>query len=58
VVQVNGKVRTKLQVQPGLEDEKLLAAAFADENIKKYVDGKEILKKVVVKNKLVSLVIK
>jgi leucyl-tRNA synthetase len=58
VIQVNGKVRAKLQVQPGLEDEKLLAAAFADENVKKYVDGKEIFKQVVIKNKIVSLVIK
>ena len=55
---MNGKVRAKLQVQPGLEDEKLLAAAFADENVKKYVDGKEIFKQVVIKNKIVSLVIK
>jgi leucyl-tRNA synthetase len=58
IVQVNGKLRAKLQVQLGLEEKQLLAMAFADENIKKYIDGKEIIRQVVVRDKLVSLVIK
>ena len=58
VVQVNGKVRTKLYVAPGLGDEQLKALAISDETVKRYLDGKEIVKMIVVKNKLVSVVIK
>jgi leucyl-tRNA synthetase len=58
VVQVNGKLRAKLQIEPGLDERKLLDAAFADESVKKYVDGKQIIKQVVVKDKLVNLVVK
>ncbi|MFI5253654.1 MAG: leucine--tRNA ligase [Bacteroidota bacterium] len=58
VVQVNGKLRAKLQVSPGLPDEQLLAMALVEESVKRHIDGKELVKKLVVKNKLVSLVIK
>ncbi len=58
VVQVNGKVRTKFEIALGLDDEAVKEKVLADENVKRYLDGKEILKIVVVKNKLVNLVVK
>ena len=58
VVQVNGKVRTKFQIPLGLDDEAVKERVLADENVKRHLDGKQILKIVVVKNKLVSLVVK
>jgi leucyl-tRNA synthetase len=58
VVQVNGKVRTKFSVQKDTEDEQLKSMVLSDENLKRYLDGKQVIKIVVVKNKLVSLVVK
>ncbi|MBI4811637.1 MAG: leucine--tRNA ligase [Ignavibacteriales bacterium] len=58
VVQVNGKVRSKFQVPKDLDDEALKKLVMEDENVKRHLDGKQIVKIVVVKNKLVSLVVK
>jgi len=58
VVQVNGKVRAKFPVQKDIDDDTLKKLVFENENVKRYVDGKQIVKLVVVKNKLVSLVVK
>lgn len=58
VVQVNGKVRSKFQVPIDLDDEILKKMVMEDKNVRRYLDGKQILKVVVVKNKLVSLVVK
>jgi len=58
VVQVNGKVRAKFPVPVDLDEESLKNMTLVDETIKRYIDGKQIVKLVVVKNKLVSLVIK
>ncbi|HZY10187.1 MAG TPA: leucine--tRNA ligase, partial [Bacteroidota bacterium] len=58
VIQVNGKVRSKLAVPFDIDDEELKKIVFADENIKRHLNGKQILKIVIVKNKLISLVVK
>ena len=58
VVQVNGKIRAKLNVPINLDDEKIKELSFEDENVKKFIDGKEILKQIVVKNKLFNIVVK
>ncbi|MBQ1628859.1 MAG: leucine--tRNA ligase, partial [Treponema sp.] len=58
VVMVNGKLRGKFQAAPGASDEELKAAALANEDAKKFLDGKEIVKCVVVKDKLVNFVVK
>jgi leucyl-tRNA synthetase len=58
VVQVNGKVRSKFSVPLDLDEDSLKRKVFEDDNIKRYLDGKEIVKTVVIKNKLVSLVIR
>jgi leucyl-tRNA synthetase len=56
-VQVNGKVRARLQVAPDTPEETLRELALADPQVKKYVEGKSVLKVVIVGGKLVSVVV-
>ncbi|EKE82801.1 leucine--tRNA ligase [Idiomarina xiamenensis] len=56
VVQVNGKVRTKLTVAADASAEQVEAMAFADENVSKFVDGKTIRKKIYVPGKIYNIV--
>lgn len=58
VGQVNGKIRTRLEVERDFDEEKLKKMVKEDEKVKKYLDGKEIVKEIVVKNKLVNIVVK
>jgi leucyl-tRNA synthetase len=57
-VQVNGKLRSTIEVHPDSEQSLVEKAALADDKIRKYVEGKQILRVIVVKNKLVNLVVK
>jgi leucyl-tRNA synthetase len=58
VVQVNGKVRSSIECEIDMPDDQVLDKAFLDEKVKKYVDGKTVVKKIVVKNRLINLVVK
>ena len=58
VVQVNGKLRGRLHVPFGTPKEELEAQAQADEKVKPFIDGKQIVKIVVVPDKLVNIVVK
>jgi leucyl-tRNA synthetase len=58
VAQVNGKVRGKFSVPVGADDEAVKQQVLADAGIQKHLAGKEIVKVLVVKNRLVSIVIK
>ncbi len=57
VLQVNGKIRSKLGVQKDTAEHELETLCLADENVRKFIDGKRIVKKIIVKNKLVNLVV-
>jgi len=57
-VQVNGKLKTTVKVPTDSEDNAVIAAACADEKIQRLMEGKQIVKTIVVKNKLVNLIIK
>lgn len=57
-VQINGKLRDTMKFPIDSEDEIIKSSALASDAIKKYVDGKSIAKVVVVKNKLISIVVK
>ncbi len=57
-VQFGGKVREKLTLPAGLDKDALLAAVLADENVKKRLEGKTVVKTIVVPGKLVNLVVK
>ena len=56
VVQVNGKVRGKMDVAPNSDPEQLKAQARAIESVAKFLTG-EIKKEIVVPNKLVNIVV-
>ena len=56
VVQVQGKVRAKLEVAPDISEDELQALALADENVQRSLDGREVRKVIVRAPKLVSIV--
>jgi leucyl-tRNA synthetase len=56
VVQVNGKVRSRLTVPPDIEEEELKQLALADEKTAKFVSDRPIRKIIVVRNKLINFV--
>lgn len=58
VVMVNGKLRGKFQAAPGADDNTLIEAAKSAEGVEKFLEGKTIVKSVVVKDKLVNFVVK
>lgn len=57
-VQVNGKLRAKIQVAKDADEEAVKTLAFEQENVKAHTDGKNIVKVIVVKNKIVNIVVK
>ena len=57
-VQVNGKLKTTIIVPANSEDSVIIETACADEKIKRLMEGKQLFKTIVVKNKLVNLIIK
>ncbi len=57
-VQVNGKLRSTIVVPVDSEDQAVIDAACADEKIKRQMEGMELVKTIVVKNKLINLILK
>lgn len=57
VVQVNGKVRGKIEVAASATKEEILKVAKAEENVARYLQGKTVRKEIVVPNKLVNIVV-
>lgn len=58
VVQVNGKIRAKLNIPVDAQKDYVLELAKSDENVKKAIEGMNIIKEIVVPKKLVNLVVK
>ena len=58
IVQVNGKVRAKIKMAKDTDRDEAEKVALADENVKKFTDGKDIKKVIVVPNKIVNVVAK
>ena len=58
VVQVNGKIKTKLNIPVDADKDTVLELAKNDENVRKTIDGMNIIKEIVVPKKLVNLVVK
>ena len=57
-VQVNGKLRAKITVNKDEDDEVVKQEALAQDNVKTHTEGKNIVKIIVVKNKIVNIVVK
>jgi leucyl-tRNA synthetase len=57
MVQVNGKLRAKIKVSAEAAKDAVEAEAMADENVQKFIDGKEIRKVIVVPGRLINIVV-
>ncbi len=57
-VQVNGKLRGTVTVPADCEDAVAVETAMADPKVKKFTDGMQVVKTIVVKNKLVNIIVK
>ena len=57
-VQVNGKLRGEINITSDDTEEEIKAKALASENVKKHMEGKELVKVIVIKGKIVSIVVK
>ncbi len=58
VIQINGKVRSKLVVPSEINEDDLKSLVMEDKKINENLDGKKIVKTIVVPKKLVNLVVK
>lgn len=57
-VQVNGKVRATIKINVNENEESIKEKALSTENVKNHTDGKEIVKIIVIKGKIVNIVVK
>jgi leucyl-tRNA synthetase len=58
IVQVNGKLRDRVEAEKGVAEQDLIRLARDSERVQQHLDGKEILKEVVVPDKLVNIVVR
>ena len=58
VIQVNGKIRDKIETNIASSKEELEKIALSSANVKKYTEGKEIVKTIVIPKKLVNIVVR
>ncbi len=58
VVQVNGKVRARIDVPAGIGEEEARETALAHENVGRFIEGKRVLKQVYVPGRLLNIVVR
>ena len=56
-VQVNGKLRSRVVVAPDISEEELRTIALADAKVQSFIDGHQIVKVIVVRQRLVNVVV-
>ena len=57
VVQVNGKLRARIELAPGSDQEQAMASAEADGNVTRHTDGKDIRKVIYIPDRLLNIVV-
>jgi leucyl-tRNA synthetase len=57
-IQVNGKLRSRVLASPEVTEDELRAAAVADEKVRPFTEGREVLKIIVVPQRLVNIVVR
>ena len=57
-IQVNGKLRGNIEVSHDIDEKTLISNASDINSVKKYLEGKEIVKKIVVPGRLVNFVVR
>lgn len=58
VVQINGKVRAKFNAANNMAEAKLLETVYAQKNVQKHLEGMEVVKEIIIKNRIVNIVVK
>ena len=58
VVQVNGKVRDSIEVAAGTAEDEIKRTALERPNVQRHLDGKQVLREIVVPGRLVNFVIR
>jgi leucyl-tRNA synthetase len=58
VIQINGKVRDRIEVESGAGEEEIKRAALERPNVQRHLNGKQVVKEVVVPGKLVNFVVR
>jgi leucyl-tRNA synthetase len=58
VVQVNGKLRDRIEAAADAPESELIALARESEKVRRHLDGKDVVKEIVVPGKLVNLVVR
>ena len=57
VVQVNGKLRSRIELAPGSDQETAMAAAMAEQNVTRHMEGKAIRKVIYIPDRLLNIVV-
>ena len=57
-VQVNGKVRGTIQIHVDDDEQSIEEKAMENENVQKHMEGKEVVKVIVIKGKIVNIVVR
>ena len=57
-VQVNGKLRGSIKINDNMSEDEIINLSKNQENVKKHIEGKEIIKTIVIKRRIVNIVIK
>ncbi len=57
VVQINGKIRARIEAKPGLGEDDAVALALADANVQHHLSGNPVRKRIYVQDKLLNLVV-
>lgn len=58
VVQINGKVKAKMMISTTSSDDEIKEVVLANDKVKEFTEGKQIVKFIVVKGKLINIVVK
>lgn len=57
VVQINGKLRARIELQPGATKDQALEQALSNDNVNRYVDGNTVRKVIHVPDRLLNIVV-
>jgi leucyl-tRNA synthetase len=57
IVQINGKLRARIEMPAGVGEEEAKATALADENVQRHIEGKPVRKVIYVPGRLVNIVV-
>ncbi|MGB9600542.1 MAG: leucine--tRNA ligase, partial [Myxococcota bacterium] len=58
VIQVNGRLRSQIEVMRGTAEAAVREAALKDERTQKFIENKQIVKTIYVKDKLINIVVR